>query len=284
MTGSLPRYQASGRVSIRFAPAFAGAAAAAVALGWAYQALTGGAYALLGVVEYLLFVVGVLMAVVVAGRLGHLRNRGIAALAGLAIGGAALAAAYYFDWRATAARVGEDGLTFGAFIDARVAAGWTFGARAAGEAGTLTGGWVWLVWIIEALGVLGPSVVFAAGFGPYCERCGRWMEATRLRRAGGLDAAGTAAVAGATTVDELVRVPAPSMPPGPFTLVYTAHRCGGCAADAYLTITQAQTIPRAAPRALEPPATRRATLHMQVLVPDGALRALASPAARDRAR
>jgi hypothetical protein len=285
MTGSLPRYQASGRVSPRLLPSFAGAVAAAVGLGWAYQAFTGSGYVFLNIVVYALFVVGVLALVVAAGRLGHVRSRGLAAITGLAIGGAALAAAYVFDWRALADRLGEEGLAFGDFLDRRVAIGWTFGARAAGEAGTLTGGWVWLVWIVEALGVLGPAVVFAAGFGPYCERCGRWMEATRLRRTGGLDVAAAAAVARATTVDELVRPLAPAVPPGPFTLDYTAHRCAGCAVDAYLTITQAQALPRPPPRARERPVIRRATLHMQVAVPDERLRALSpspAPAARDR--
>ncbi len=289
MTSTLPRYRASGRTSPRFLLTAVAAGAAAIGLGWAYQALTGAGYLALNALLYILFAIGVAAAVVTAGRLGRNRNRALGALVGLAIGGAALMSAYAFDHRAmatevataapTSAGVGRDGqpaLTFGQFVDRRVAAGWTFGKRDPGERGTLTGGWVWLAWTLEAVGVLALALGFGVAFGPFCETCRRWIPAGPLLVRPDVDAATVAAVAAATTPAALFPPASPpGAPAGPVSLVYTAHRCPTCASDAYVTIIERRVTPPTRPSG--DPTTASQPLHVQVAVPRALLPSPTAP-------
>ncbi|HVV86386.1 MAG TPA: hypothetical protein VHE35_25190 [Kofleriaceae bacterium] len=272
----LPRYRASGHTSLLFAPALVGAVALAIGLGWAYQALTGGGYVFLDLVEYVVFVIGVVAAVVAAGRLGKNRNRTLGAATGVAIAAAALAAAYYFDWRSHAPDA-----SFGDFLDRRVAAGWVLGKRSAGQAGTLTGGWVWFFWTLEALvlGVL--AIAFGTAFGPFCEACNRWMDVETVLRRDGLDEATVERVRHAQTIDGILDLP-PAAPRGgargPYTLVYKAHRCGRCSGEAYVTVTAERIIKvRREPFGMLDKPTSE-TLHVQVAVPEARLRAFAAQA------
>lgn len=287
MTSTLPRYRASGRTSPRFLLTAAAAGATAIGLGWAYQALTGAGYLALNLLLYLLLAIGVAAAVVTAGRLGRNRNRALGALVGLAIGGAALTSAYGFDHRAMAAEVaattvggGSDGgapsLTFGQFVDRRVAAGWTFGKRHPGDRGTLTGGWVWLAWTLEAFGVVALALGFGVAFGPFCETCRRWIPAGPLLVRPDVDAATVAAVAAATTPAALFPpAPPPGAPTGPLSLVYTTHRCPTCAADAYVTIIERRVVPPTRPS--RGPTTSSQPLHVQVAVPRALLPSPTAP-------
>lgn len=281
------RYRASGRTSIRFLPAVAAAAAVAIGLGWVYQALTGWGYVALVLVVYGVFVIGVGAAVIAACRLGKNRNRTLGALAGLAIAACGLATSYYFDYRGTvddvvaaARRQGADEaevrrevearLTFGAYVDLRVEAGWTLGKRSPGEEGTLTGAWVWIAWGLEAIGVLGIGAMVGAAFGPFCERCQTWMENETLFTRDGLDATTVDAIAAATTIDGVLQLPhATAAPRGAFALTYQVHRCKTCASDGYLTVVKRWAAPGR--RGSE---KKTATLHTQVAVPAERLRAL----------
>lgn len=291
MVGELPRYRASGRTSMRFLPAAAGAVAVAIALGWAYQALTGGGYVFLNLICYLVFAIGVAAAVVAAGRLGKNRNRTLGAVVGLAIAGAALVAAYDFDYRGVADEVAAEArrqgmsaqaaqdararFTFAAFIDRRVEAGWALGKRAPGQAGKLTGRWVWLMWTLEALGVLGIATGFGVAFGPFCEHCRRWMVVEALPVRAGLDAAALDAVASATTIDALFPPPpATGAPPGRFALSYSVHRCKTCAADGYVTVTKRSVVQVQRTSTLKVSKVKTETLQVQVAVPSARLRAL----------
>lgn len=277
MAGELTHYRASGRTSVRFVPALVLAAALAIGLGWAYQALTLDHYVFLDLVAYVGFVAGTLAAVVIAGRLGKNRHRGRGVLAGLVLAALALAAAYYFDWRAMARDV--PGVSFGDFLERRRELGWTLGRRAEGQPGTITGAWVWLVWLVEAVGVVAPALALGGGFGPFCERCGRWMDVVPVLRRTGVTRAATDALAQATTLDALLRVPPAG--DGPYTLVYKAHRCQAagrardCTGAAYLTITRQQVVQVPRPPVKTVPKTQTETLQAQVTVPDARLDALA---------
>lgn len=267
----LPHYQASGRTSPRFVVTAAAASAVALGAGWVYQALTGLGYVALGILLYLLFLLVIATLVVAAGRLGHNRNRAAGALVALTIAGAGLGSAYYFDCRGTAEVARGQGATmsFGDFVDHRVAAGWTLGKRHAGDRGTLTGAWVWLAWGVEAVGLAACSLGLGVAFGPYCERCGRWMLGESLRARPGCDQIAVDSVGRATAAEQLLAPPAAAVPPGPFTLLYSAHRCPTCAADAYLTVVARHVVTTARGQS----GTRR-TLHLQVAVPVERLAAL----------
>lgn len=268
----LPHYQASGRIAPRFLVVAAAASAAALGAGWVYQALTGLGYVALGMFLYLLFVLVVSILVVATGRLGHNRNRAAGALVGLAIAGAGLASAYHFDHQATAAAArahGQGAMSFGAFVDHRVEAGWTLGKRHPGDRGTLTGAWVWLAWGVEALGLAAVGLGFGVAFGPYCERCRRWMLAEALVSRPGCDRVAVDSVGRAATVEQVLSPPAAAVPPGPYTLLYSAHRCPSCAADAYLTVVARHVVTTARGER-----GTRQTLHLQVAVPVERLAAL----------
>lgn len=113
----------------------------------------------------------------------HCRNRVIAAIVALLIGGTGLAASYGWGFRRALSAVAEQHpettviqlaqeIPFMEWINARMESGWTI------RNSDLTGGFVVFAWIIEALVVLGIAVMVVVGESgePYCEHCQVWTE------------------------------------------------------------------------------------------------------------
>jgi hypothetical protein len=113
----------------------------------------------------------------------HCRNRGIALVLALVIGGTGLAASYGWGYRRALSTVAEQyanttvlelaqEISVTAWLEARMEHGWTL------RNSDVNGGLVVFIWVIEALVILGFALTVGVSEAaePYCERCQRWTE------------------------------------------------------------------------------------------------------------
>jgi hypothetical protein len=186
-------YRPSGKFSPSFVIFALLGAAVAVASAWLYQFLME-----LIPLIYLNFLITAGFAFLLSmgtGAMvhgGRCRNAFVAVAAALVIGALTAGATHYFSYQSALDdivdmegldEVGAEALaeqvSFGQFIEARVDMGWSFGkVGRSGDGAPISGFFVWLLWGIEGLVLVG-----AAGFGafgaarsPFCESCNEWSE------------------------------------------------------------------------------------------------------------
>ena len=176
----LQKYEPSGVMGIFSPVALVVLLPIAVAGAWLYQLLIDWIPFI-----YLNFIVAVGFGLVlafptmVALRLTKCRSRLAGMLIGLMVGAVGLAASHYFAYTAAAfgqvgvvAGQGGPAVSFSEYISQKTDAGWTIGRHGAGIG--LTGFFVWLIWVIEGIGllVLGIGGGLMAADSPFCEKCG----------------------------------------------------------------------------------------------------------------
>ena len=253
----LPRYRASGRTSFWFLPIGLVCVAIGMALEWPYQALvTWVPYIYINAIVYLVFAVGLGVLAGVASNLGKNRNRWLGALLGLVVACSAVGASHYFAYRSAVSDVREelerhvaageidnvDGVmpTFGEFIKLRTESGWSLGRRGGAGKGNITGVVVWLIWGIEALGLLGVSIYFGMRMSPFCEQCNTPLDEEDLFVRRDLHLGDIGAIKEAQTVADIISIP-PRPDVSGIEVKFASHVCKTCSGDAYLTVTQSWT-------------------------------------------
>jgi hypothetical protein len=279
----LPQYRPSGHTSLRLIPAALLGCAVGVGLAYPYQAIVREVpFVLINVLIVAAFtgLLGMLARKVSA--LGHNRVPWLGGLVGLLIATSALGASHYFSYRSAVDDVVEQvakesnkpesevepviasRLTFERYIDARVESGWSLDERAdEAEQGDITGPFVWIVWGVEALVLLGACISRGARCTPYCEHCRKPLAETILFERTDLDLADLGMITDARSSVTLVDLP-PRAPPTPCARVtYSAHACATCDGDTYLTVSRV-FIPGAGGDSDE-----RKTLHTEVVLERG---------------
>ena len=279
-SSALPRYRPSGKTSLRFIPATLLGCCVGIGLAYPYQAVVSAVpFVAMNALIYLgtCLVVGGLVRTVAAR--GHNRSQWLGAIAGLAIATSFIGASHYFAYRSVYAdavdaaaaegrrteaeveAVASEVITFSRYIEARVEAGWSLGRASASSErpGDFTGPFVWIVWAIEALGLVRAGVLAGIRGRPYCESCHASIPAQTLFVRSDLDLAGLGALSGARSAAALVDVP-PRAGDAPITtrVTYVAHACPTCRGDAYLTVSR--VLVAAAPNERD----EEATLHTEV--------------------
>lgn len=194
MQSSIPRYAPSGAFNTLVFGYALGGLVGAAALAWLYALL-------LDVIPFvyvsILLTCGFGIALGFMGglviKMGHCRNRAVAVVLALVVGGGGLAASYGWAYRralgelaeqssgATVSELAEE-VGLGTWLEARIDNGWEVRRSSISGLGVIT------IWAIEALIVLGMSVLVmaSAAADPYCERCRAWTDpqSTDLRGLG----------------------------------------------------------------------------------------------------
>jgi hypothetical protein len=251
---ALARYRPSGRSSVRLIPMGLLAIAVGIGLAWPYQALvTWVPFIYINAVVYVVFAALLGGGVYLASALGKNRNRWLGAVLGIVVAVSAAGASHYFAYRGAVNDVIEEvapaseaeraeiekQLTFGMYVDLRVEAGWSLGRRSSTGSGDLTGVFVWLIWGIELLGLLGAAVYGGIRVTPYCEKCSATLEEEELFVRDDLDLADIGILMHAQSAAALIEIPPrPDVNPIGLRVTYACHACKTCDGDAYLTITQ----------------------------------------------
>jgi hypothetical protein len=251
----LTRYKPSGKTSARILPTALVGAALGVGLAWPYQAVIKWVPLIyINLVVWLVFAALVGGIVAFACSIGHNRNRFIGVLAGASIAVAAVGASHYWGYRSARSEIVDEltksdvthaeaealvasEVTFGRYIEARVDTGWSLGSGSSDGKGDLVGPLVWIIWGIEALGVLGAAVYFGGKGNPFCEKCNKSLDEHTLFTRTDLDLNDLTGISEAHQPETLVEVP----PRGQTSAVglrvkYSAHVCPTCEGDAYLTV------------------------------------------------
>jgi hypothetical protein len=167
--------------------------------GWIYQTLIDLIpYIILGALFTLIF--GVLLGVLVGFGLkwGKCRNRMLAIALGASVGVVGLGFSYFWAYQAVKSDVMADPelreeaggqFGFGDYVGARVSYGWRVTGRHGGGGTSWSGGFVYMIWLVEAAIVIGMSaaapLVFASK--PFCEECDCWATEEKLGEVHGID-------------------------------------------------------------------------------------------------
>jgi len=237
------------------------AIAAGMLLAWPYQALvTWVPYIYINLVVYVVFAGLLGGAAYLASALGKNRNRWLGIALGIVIATSAAGASHYFAYQraldnvveelassdASAEQVAEVAsvLTFDRYVDLRVEVGWSLGRRSSDGAGDLTGPFVWAIWVVELLGLIGAGIYGGMRVAPYCERCNVTLDEEPMFVRDDLDLADLGVLMQAPSAATLIDIPPrpPSdAPPSGLRFVYALHACKTCSGAAYLTVTQHTT-------------------------------------------
>lgn len=221
--------------------------------------LFGGATAILGGILYQLLVTwipfiyvniiltlgfGALIGVLTGMGLkrGQLRNNVIAALLCTVIGAGAVGfthiAGYEKTLRSVASETGtptselREKLSFQQYIELKAKLGWKIG-KVTSSGSSMNGGFVYFVWGVEALIIIGLSIGLGIGMvsDPYCETCKEWTTEHKLPERQG-SSGSVKADADSGKLDPIVQ----RKDEGSDLLAYTVHACPKCKDSAYLTV------------------------------------------------
>jgi len=181
----LPSYRPSGGLNPLSLALFAALAVAGIAAAFVYQLLMNW----IPIIQLKFLATLGFGAALGAGAMfsvnrGHLRNKLVAAVLTLAVSGTALAASYYWDYRRALSQIAdkEEGTTvdqlkeelpLGKYLELKKKMGWKMK-----RGGSVEGGMVTFLWVLEAVMVLGLAAFMGVGasMGTYCEKCKRWCE------------------------------------------------------------------------------------------------------------
>jgi len=167
--------------------------------GWIYQALIDLIpWIILGAIITFLF--GIMLGVLVGFGLkwGKCRNRAIAIVLGVCVGITGLGFSYFWAYQRVKSDVMSDPelvketggqFGFGDYIDARVAYGWRVTGKHGGTGTSWSGGFVYMIWLVEAVLVVGMAgaapLVYASK--PFCEECDCWAKKESIGEVHGVD-------------------------------------------------------------------------------------------------
>ncbi len=187
----LPKYEPSGRFKPTAIVMLVGAIIAGALAAWVYQALVRWIpFIILKALAVVAFGFVVSMLSIMTVSVGQVRNRIVGVALGLLVATGSVAGSYFWAYQdvvgelveanpgVTRAEVMEQ-YTFPLWVQDKVEAGWSMSRRSSSSGGTqFNGFFVYLVWGIEALLMLGVGAVMAYGNSatPYCEDCGRWTK------------------------------------------------------------------------------------------------------------
>ena len=251
----IPIYRPSGKFGLPFIILTLLGTVAALVPAWVYQFLMD----LIPLIpfNYLITVGFAFLLAVVAGFLvqtGKCRNTIVAAAAALLMGGFSAVATHYFAYLSFRAEAAEmEGLeaqetvalgeliSFKEFIDLRVDTGWRLGKDPQNPI-PVTGIFVWLLWGIEALTLMGGAVFGAVGAAknPFCEACSEWAQQQQefIFNAPSLQTLGE--VASAQSVGALLAVEIDSTGDHADALVFKPSSCPSCSTSHFLDIQHRQ--------------------------------------------
>ena len=257
VTTRFASYRASGRVGPLTVALFAAAIAAAAAVAWLYQMLmTWIPYIYVNLVVCALFGAGLGVAGAFAVRRGHCRNRIVALALAVPLALAGVGASYYWAYESTIAKIAEKNpssspadiraeVTFARWVDARKEAGWTMSSSHSSSSSVrsttpdISGAGVLVIWVIEALTILGLAVfiVDAEVRKPYCEGCGGWCTPKALTL-GGLTRVDLEHAVQLGDLMPLVDIQVRADGDAARSLVLTGNTCDGCSDTAFLSVDE----------------------------------------------
>lgn len=245
----LPTYSPSGKTGPLALVAVVALAPVGAAAAWLYQFLIE-----LIPLIYLdaLLVVGFAFALAMLTHFGlratKCRSRSVSIIAGLTVAASAVAASHAFAYlnlhHAAAKALGHDvdHLPVAKYLEVRMDMGWSIGRGGGGL--PIKGPFVWVMWVIEALGLLVGGVLGGLSIAdtPFCEACGQWADkdeiGVRVPRPSG---EALARVKGASQAAHVLDVT-----PGQGTvddeLKYTLRRCPTCTALPTLSVDHTRTV------------------------------------------
>lgn len=173
---------------------------------------------------------------------GQLRNNMVAAILCTVIGAGAVGfthfAGYEKTLRSVASETGtsvselREKLSFQQYIELKAKLGWKIG-KVTSSGSSMNGGFVYFVWGVEALIVIGLSIGLGISMvsEPYCESCKEWTTEHKLPdRQGSSGSIKSDADAG--KLDPIVQ----RKDEGADLLAYTVHACPKCKDSSYLTV------------------------------------------------
>jgi len=172
---------------------------------------------------------------------GKCRNTAMALVLALAVGGIVTAGGHWFGYQYALNNYVESGAippTFAEYIDWKVKTGWTI-SRGSSGGFTISGIFVYLIWLIEWGVLVGGAVLGAANAvkEPYCEHCDAWTEADLLNITfPDPPISKINAIENAGSTDELLSVDLSTGDPTANTIVYSLYGCPSCDESAFLTI------------------------------------------------
>lgn len=183
---------------------------------------------------------------------GNCRNAAVAVLLGLAIGAAGTAGSHWFAYQRFVGKVADnlkgaktqaqvrEAIPFGRYLGLRAESGWRVGK---GKGAPLRGFFVWAIWGIEALVIVGGAAWGAKGAAanPFCENCLAWAEEEPVLTRRDQDDLALERLAQAARPDELFRL-APAEKPAEFRLDYLLHRCRQCDQSSWLTVKRVRSV------------------------------------------
>jgi hypothetical protein len=173
--------------------------AAGVVGGWLYQFLIDLLpFIILGACFTLFFGFGLGLLVGLGLKWGKCRNLTLAIALGACVGVTGLGFSYFWAYQSVKSDVMADpelaqnigGFSFGDYLEARVEYGWTVTSkRGTGRGTSWSGGMVYVIWLIEALIVVGVASVapLIAARRPFCEGCDCWATSNDLGEVHGID-------------------------------------------------------------------------------------------------
>jgi hypothetical protein len=243
--GGFESYRHSGRIEFNTIPVtLCGGLIAGVAVSWFYQLTLDwientyvSLFATAAVGGILGATIGKLL------RWSNCRNTTVAALLAIGVLGASLFLSHFWAYHRMLGTVAaRNGLkvemarliyTPQRFLQDKLKTGWlVWGIR-------VTGSWVYVVWVAEALAILLIGTVAANGATdlPFCEDCEQW---TVEREVGAKRSVPIEIVQQAVTLGSIdVLVQAPQVPGGPDELlVFKLHSCETCLQRAFLTVSR----------------------------------------------
>ena len=244
---SFDSYSHSGKTGAGALPAgLIGGVAGGIVLAWVYQLFIDW----IPLVYFSFFatlIFGLALGYLMGSALhwGHCRNNALATALTVVVSLVAIAASYGCAYYRVASDLASkksvptsevvQRLPLGKYLEIRVESGWKLGR---GGGLPISGVFVYVVWALEALMILGGAVVTARSVieKPYCEDCLKWSEEETLGRKSSVSPEVVSRAAAQGSIDELIA--APSDPAGTSALVYKLHACNDCLQLAYLTITR----------------------------------------------
>jgi hypothetical protein len=177
----------------------------------------------------------------------HCRNRGLALILALLIGGAGLTASYGWGFRRALSAVAAQypdttvlqlaqEISVVTWLEARIESGWTL------RSSDVSGGLVLFIWAIEALVVLGfaLSMGVSAAANPYCERCQLWTESqgTGIR---GLTREDAQPLLDRGDLATMLALPERTDTEAAVRIQLLRNYCPQCPDTAYLTVNEVRT-------------------------------------------
>lgn len=186
---------------------------------------------------------------------GKCRHLVLAAVLAALCGGVAVAASFYSNYKSGQAEIADElerqvktlegefvegdtpeslaeSFTFGEWIDLRVEHGWEIMGAI-----TLSGVFVWIIWLIEFGIIVGLPlfVALAAAWRPFCEPCTNWAEQHALGTIDRLTSVDIDQVRGATNIEPYLGV-TPSE--GDRSLAFVVHACPTCEVTRFAQVNE----------------------------------------------